>query len=71
MTEKEKYYCTVCEKELDGYDPQMCCSSYDCGCMGQPTNPPICSEVCWDKMVEGGKNEAGSKVQPLGTKVGI
>ena len=32
---KEKGFCDVC-------------SSFDCGCMGLPTEPPICSEKCYD-----------------------
>ena len=26
----------------------MCCSGHECGCMGLPTEPPICSEKCYD-----------------------
>ena len=45
----EKYYCDICGIELINYEPLKCCNGFDCGCMGQPTNPPICSEKCWDK----------------------
>jgi hypothetical protein len=47
------YDCMMCHKPLaDDYDPQMCCSGYDCGCRGQPTNPPICSDACWDALMK-------------------
>jgi hypothetical protein len=47
-----KYDCIECGKPLpDDYEPAMCCSGFDCGCMGQPTNPPICSAECWDKLM--------------------
>jgi hypothetical protein len=43
---KTKGYCLVCGKEID---VNMCCSGHACGCMGQPTEPPICSEKCYDE----------------------
>lgn len=39
-------FCMVCGGDL-GYEPQMCCSGRDCGCMGMPVDPPICSEECY------------------------
>jgi len=40
-----KGYCDICEKEIEIH---TCCDGYQCGCMGQPTEPPICSsEVCY------------------------
>ncbi len=44
--------CMMCQKPLENYDPQMCCGGFDCGCMGLPTNPPICSEECWDALIK-------------------
>jgi hypothetical protein len=38
-----KCYCIVCNEEIE---VQMCCSGRDCGCMGQPVEPPVCSEEC-------------------------
>jgi predicted nucleic acid-binding Zn ribbon protein len=46
---KNKYYCMVCGKELD-YEPQLCCSGRDCGCLGMPVDPPVCSNECYDKL---------------------
>jgi hypothetical protein len=45
--------CMVCGKEIDDYDPKMCCSGRECGCMGKPTEPPVCSQECWDKVLKG------------------
>jgi hypothetical protein len=40
------YDCLMCEKEVLDYEPQMCCSGHDCGCMGQPVEPCLCSIEC-------------------------
>lgn len=37
----------VCGEEIE---VQMCCSGRDCGCMGQPVNPPVCSEQCYEDL---------------------
>jgi hypothetical protein len=38
-----KGYCAICGEEIE---VQMCCSGRDCGCMGLPIDPPVCSELC-------------------------
>ena len=38
-------HCLICGKEIE---VQVCCSGGDCGCMGQPTEPPVCSSECYD-----------------------
>lgn len=43
------YDCIQCGKPVQDYEPKMCCSGRDCGCLGQPTEPAICSQECWDK----------------------
>ena len=40
--------CIVCGVEIE---IQMCCSGRECGCMGQPINPPICSYKCYDELM--------------------
>jgi len=40
--------CIVCGTEIE---VRMCCSGRDCGCMGQPVEPPICSEKCYDELM--------------------
>ena len=38
-------FCIVC-----GYDIEIhyCCNGVGCGCMGQPTEPPVCGDICYD-----------------------
>lgn len=38
--------CLICTKPVEDYDPRMCCSGQECGCMGQPTEPCCCSAEC-------------------------
>ena len=45
---KKGYPCMVCGKPMPDYEPQGCCDGRECGCMGLPIEPPICSEECWD-----------------------
>jgi hypothetical protein len=40
--------CIVCNEEIE---VQMCCSGRDCGCMGQPIEPPVCSDKCYDELM--------------------
>ena len=47
--DKEEYPCMICGEPL-GYVPQMCCDGFMCGCMGQPIDPPVCSEKCYNIM---------------------
>jgi hypothetical protein len=42
---KQKGFCDVCGTEIE---VNMCCSGHECGCMGLPNEPPICSEKCYD-----------------------
>lgn len=44
--------CMICGKEFMGPEPKMCCSGRECGCMGLPTEPIICSEECDVKLKE-------------------
>jgi hypothetical protein len=53
--ESTKCKCIICNKPMPDYDPKYCCSSYDCGCMGMPTEPPVCSNECFDKLMEGNR----------------
>ena len=40
------YDCLICGKPVPDYEPQMCCSGRECGCMGQPIEPCVCSIEC-------------------------
>lgn len=44
-----KGYCEICGTEIE---VRICCSSFDCGCMGLPVDPPVCSNECYDKLME-------------------
>ena len=35
--------CAICGEEIE---VQLCCSGFECGCMGLPVEPPVCSEKC-------------------------
>lgn len=48
MTKEEVYYCEACGKPLP-FVPRTCCSGFDCGCMGKPIDPPVCSDECYAK----------------------
>ncbi len=51
--------CMGCGEWFKGEAPKMCCSGRDCGCMGMPTEPVICSPGCYGlmklKVKNGGK----------------
>lgn len=42
-------HCEICGTEIW---VRMCCNGYMCGCMGQPIDPPACSNDCYDKLIE-------------------
>lgn len=54
-----KAECLGCKKEFD-YDPGICCTGYfiECGCMGRPTEPQVCSEECFNKVYPPYKEES-------------
>ena len=41
--------CAICGEEIE---VTMCCSGRDCGCMGMPTEPPVCSEKCYNEYMK-------------------
>ena len=45
------YKCLNCDKEMPEYIPEYCCDGRHCGCMGEPLEPPICSQKCWDELI--------------------
>jgi hypothetical protein len=38
---------------MPDYQPMFCCSGYECGCMGLPTNPQVCSQRCMTACLDG------------------
>lgn len=47
------YFCWCCKKKMPDWKPQYCCNGRECGCMGQPIEPPLCSAECWELGMEG------------------
>jgi len=47
------YECLICCKPVPDYDPGFCCNGYECGCIGQPTEPCVCSDDCADALYNG------------------
>lgn len=43
--------CMTCGNLFLGPEPQTCCSGRDCGCMGQPIEPIVCSEECYNNLL--------------------
>lgn len=41
--------CEICGTEIE---IKLCCSGRECGCMGMPTEPPVCSEKCHIEYME-------------------
>ncbi|MGN6417783.1 MAG: hypothetical protein ACTHMC_09845 [Pseudobacter sp.] len=48
--EQVELLCMVCGKSFMGELPQMCCSGQDCGCMGMPVDPVVCSKECYNNL---------------------
>lgn len=47
------YECLICNKPVPEYEPKFCCNGSDCGCMGQPTEPCVCSDICANALFNG------------------
>lgn len=43
------YPCENCQNPFVFY-PKKCCSGHECGCMGKPTEPALCSDRCWSEV---------------------
>ena len=48
-----QYYCELCQKPVLDYEPIYCCNGWQCGCHGMPQEPCICSNRCWDALMDG------------------
>ena len=44
----QTYRCMHCDKEVEGVIT-YCCNQSDCGCMGLPVDPPVCSD-CYETL---------------------
>jgi hypothetical protein len=47
-------YCMICKEKYFGPEPIRCCDGRQCGCMGLPIEPFICSRVCYEKLLKHG-----------------
>jgi hypothetical protein len=46
----KEYVCELCGTPIPDYKPEYCCDGKDCGCQGQPIEPPWCDK-CWDEVM--------------------
>ena len=60
-----KLICMGCGEEFEGEEPKMCCSGRECGCMGLPIDPVVCSDECFDKVLNRYKNNHTEVVENL------
>ena len=42
--EKNITKCLCCDNFVEDYEPDFCCSGFECGCQGLPIWPPLCEE---------------------------
>lgn|SRR5574340_45679 len=49
----KKWECLICHKPVPEYKPKYCCNGVDCGCMGQPIEPCVCSDTCYEAVMKG------------------
>ena len=59
MGNKNIANCIVCGEETS-YTPEFCCDGRECGCMGRPIEPPLCSKEC-EEAIFGGSFEEEMK----------
>lgn len=46
--------CLACKRPLpEGYEIQYCCSGQECGCYGLPIEPWVCSQACYEILING------------------
>jgi len=44
-----------CGTEYMGEPPKMCCNGRECGCMGMPIDPVVCSSECYYELMNRAK----------------
>ena len=45
--------CMICQKPIPDFKPEYCCDGVDCGCMGMPIYPCVCSDKCYEALMKG------------------
>ena len=53
--------CVVCGVHYTGQEPRRCCDGFQCGCNGQPIDPEVCSETCYDRLI----NKSWPESEPI------
>lgn len=51
--EDKTYRCEICNKPVPDFVPAYCCDGRECGCHGQPLEPCVCSQACYDALIKG------------------
>lgn len=59
---KKNGFCEICGT---GIELEFCCDGFECGCRGYPTNPPACSDICYDKLMEKYKLAKSIKIEAI------
>ena len=44
--------CLICGQPVPDYEPEFCCSGFECGCGGGPIEPCCCSKECESAVYE-------------------
>lgn len=55
-----QWECFVCGTPVPDYEPEYCCDGRECGCMGKPIEPPLCSVECAEMIYGKAVEEAHS-----------
>ena len=64
--------CIYCNKPVEDYEPRFCCSGFECGCQGQPIDPPAHNHCAVINIIKKTKEEDEKSNMRLGasTKLG-
>ena len=50
MKKDKGEFCEVCGAFVKDFEYQICCNGFECGCMGLPVEPCVCSMTCWEEI---------------------
>lgn len=48
---KPNQICMNCKHPFFGPEPTYCCNGHECGCIGMPIDPVVCSAECFDSLI--------------------
>ncbi len=60
--------CIICGKEVPDYEPEMCCSGNECGCLGVPIEPCLCSVRCGNALFDNMGKTMDERREVMGIK---